>query len=41
MVETNALASNWWSVYTSLIDPNLRRDAKTSHSTVMDGVARV
>ena len=41
MVGMNVLASNWWSVYTWLIDPKLRREAKTSRSTVMDGVARV
>ncbi|MDE0207883.1 MAG: transposase [Candidatus Tectomicrobia bacterium] len=41
MVRMNALFYNWWSVYARMIDPDTRREAKTSRPMMMDGVARV
>ena len=41
MVRMNALSCNWWPVYARRIDPDARREAKTSRPMMMDGVARV
>ena len=41
MVRMNALSCNQWSVYARMIDPEARREAKTSRPMIMDGVARV
>ena len=41
MVCLNALFYNWWSLFVRLIDPESRREARTSRSLMMDGVGRV
>ena len=41
MVRLNALFYNWWSLFVRLIEPESRREAKTSRPLLMDGVARV
>ncbi len=40
-VRLNALFFNWWSLFVRLIDPESRREARTSRPLLMDGVARV
>ena len=41
MVRLNALFYNWWSLFVRMIDPESRREARTSRPQMMEGVARV
>ena len=38
MVRMKPLFYNWWSVYARMIDPDARREAKTSCTMMMDDV---
>ena len=40
MVRLNALVYNWWSLFVRMLDPECRREAKTSRPLMMQGVAR-
>ena len=40
MVRLNALIYNWWSLFVRMLDPECRREAKTSRPLMMQGVAR-
>ncbi len=41
MVRLNALFYNWWSLFVRMIDPDSRREARTSRPQMMEGVGRV
>ncbi len=38
MVRLNALFYNWWSLFVRVIDPESRREAKTSRPQMMGAV---
>ena len=40
MVRLNAVVYNWWSLFVRMLDPECRREAKTSRPLMMQGVAR-
>lgn len=41
MVRLNALFYNWWSLFVRMIEPDSRREARTSRPQMMEGVGRV
>lgn len=41
MVRLNALFYNWWSLLVRMIDPDSRREARTSRPQMVEGVGRV
>ena len=38
MVRVNALFYNWWSLFVRMIDPESRREARTSRPQMMERV---